>query len=128
MFYPQNGDRIVTVDSMTSLHPICRPTFTVSVLVAQNGALFDVAVALKQLSDVLLVLLFVEHSNEQLPVLCFATHTQIDDFINNLIGSLFLSLYNRQMAAFTQTNHFLSGICSLTNIIIFTPITLRRYD
>jgi len=24
MLYAQNGDRIVTVDSMTSLHPVCR--------------------------------------------------------------------------------------------------------
>jgi len=24
--YPQNGDRIVAIDSVTSLHPVCRPT------------------------------------------------------------------------------------------------------
>ena len=24
--YPQNGDRIVAIDSVTSLHPMCRPT------------------------------------------------------------------------------------------------------
>ena len=28
VFYPQNGDRIVTIDSVTSLHPVCRPTST----------------------------------------------------------------------------------------------------
>ena len=26
VLYPQNGDRIVTIDSVTSLHPMYRPT------------------------------------------------------------------------------------------------------
>jgi len=30
MFYPQNGDPIVTTDSVTSLHPMYRPTLTYS--------------------------------------------------------------------------------------------------
>jgi len=28
VLYPQNGDRIVTVDSVTLLHPVYRPTCT----------------------------------------------------------------------------------------------------
>ena len=30
MLYPQNGDRILTVDSVTSLHPMYRLTVTVT--------------------------------------------------------------------------------------------------
>jgi len=46
------------------------PTFAVSGVVSQNGTLFDRSERQKQQSDVILVLLFVQHSNKQLPVLC----------------------------------------------------------
>ena len=45
-------------------------TFAVSVLIAQNRALLDASVRVEQLSNVLLTLLLVEHSNKQLPVFC----------------------------------------------------------
>ena len=28
MLYPQNGDRIVDIDSVTSLHPVYRPMYS----------------------------------------------------------------------------------------------------
>jgi len=49
---------------------ITTPTFAVSGLITQYGALFDVSVTLEQLTDVVLNLLLVQHSNEQLPVVC----------------------------------------------------------
>jgi len=51
-------------------------TFTVTVLVAQYRALFDGAVRTEQLSDVFLLLLLVQHSDEQLPVVCMHTSRQ----------------------------------------------------
>jgi len=53
-----------------------RPTFTVSVLVAQYRALLDGAVRTKQLSDVIFLLLFVQHPDKQLPVVCKQFHNK----------------------------------------------------
>lgn len=50
-------------------------TFTVSVLIAQYCALLNGAVRPKQLSDVIFLLLLVQHPDKQLSVVC----TQFDN-------------------------------------------------
>ena len=51
------------------------PTFTVSVLIAQYRAFLDGAVRTKQLPNIIFLLLFVQHPDKQLPVVC----TQFDN-------------------------------------------------
>jgi hypothetical protein len=51
-------------------HSASLHTFTVSVLIPQHSTFLDVSVALKQHPYVFFRLLFVEHSNKQLPVFC----------------------------------------------------------
>jgi hypothetical protein len=53
-----------------------RLTFAISGLISQYGTLFNVSVAVEQLANIIFSLLFVQHSDEQLPVVCTRTQTQ----------------------------------------------------
>jgi hypothetical protein len=59
------------LNTLIEVSPIL--TLTISGLVSQYSALFDVSEALEQLTYVVLDLLLVQHANEQLPVVCIQT-------------------------------------------------------
>jgi len=62
---------LLTFNTIEKRHRI--ETFTVSCLITQYRALLNVPETVKQMANVVFVLLFIQHPNKQLPVICAHT-------------------------------------------------------